>query len=70
MVGFANSIGMIILGRAVQGMGAAMSSPATLSIFWRLSPERHEVSHLEFGEQLRVSVVYLVPCWVDGLQRT
>ena len=32
MVGFANSIGMIILGRAVQGMGAAMSSPATLSI--------------------------------------
>jgi EmrB/QacA subfamily drug resistance transporter len=32
MVGFANSIGMIIAGRAVQGMGAAMSSPATLSI--------------------------------------
>jgi EmrB/QacA subfamily drug resistance transporter len=32
MVGFANSIGMIIAGRVVQGMGAAMSSPATLSI--------------------------------------
>src|SRR5689334_13262367 len=32
MVGFSNSIGFIILGRAVQGMGAAMSSPATLSI--------------------------------------
>jgi EmrB/QacA subfamily drug resistance transporter len=32
MVGFANSIGIIIAGRAVQGMGAAMSSPATLSI--------------------------------------
>jgi len=32
MVGFSNSIAMIILGRAVQGMGAAMSSPATLSI--------------------------------------
>jgi EmrB/QacA subfamily drug resistance transporter len=32
LIGFANSIPLIIVGRLIQGMGAAMSSPATLSI--------------------------------------
>ncbi len=32
MVGFAPSLGVIIVGRFIQGMGAAMLSPATLSL--------------------------------------
>ncbi len=32
IVGFAPSLGIIILGRFIQGMGAAMVSPATLSL--------------------------------------